>query len=397
MAVTPEQIAGLIESPFRDAVPQWEDLPSDPVRRVTLLRKRFPPEAVPAVQELAELRSRARAKFSRAGEMFFDREGLEQSTGETAARWRARLFAGKETVADLTCAVGGDAIALAQVCRVLASDISPARCEMTRANAAAYGLQEWVTVRAAPAEEPPRAGAFFLDPSRRASGRRSRHLDALCPSLDILPELLRLTPDVAVKLSPATPDPELQELDCAVEFVSDGGVCKEAVAWFGRLAPHRRWASVLPQGVVLAASPGTPAPPVSAPLEYLLEPDPAVVRAGLIPEFCALTGAAVLDRRVAYLTAPRPVDSPFAACYRVLAALPFSEKALRAELRNLGAGRVEVKKRAAAVDVDALRRRLESGLPGAAVVVVTRIGERPRAFICTRVEPQLRQISGERG
>lgn len=384
MAVTAEQIAELIRRPPEGEIPRWEDLPADPVRRVLLLRKRFSSELVPVVLELAELRSRARSKFSLAERLFLDREGLEQSTGEAPARWRARLFAGRGTVADLTCAIGGDAIALAGVSQVLASDVSAARCEMTRANAQVYGVAERVTVRAAPAEEFPPADAYFLDPSRRASGRRSRHLEDLSPSLKILPELFRVTRDVAVKLSPATPDAELASLACALEFVSEGGVCKEAVAWFGSLAPHSRWASLLPEGHVLAASPGPAEPPVSNPLEYLLEPDPAVVRAGLIAEVCQQTGAAVMDPRVAYLTASHPVTSPFARSYRTLASLPFSEKALRAELRNLGIGSVEVKKRASAVDADRLRLRLESDLPGCGTVIVTRIGNRPWAFICSR-------------
>ena len=384
MAISAERIAELIRSPFRDNIPRWEDLPADPLRRVLFLRQRFPAEAVPAVLELSELRSRARSKFSRAERMFFDREALEQSTGEVPARWRARLFAGRHTVADLTGGAGGDAIALAGVSRVLASDTSPARCEMLRANAEVYCVEDQVTVRAAPAGEFPAAEAYFLDPSRRASGRRSRHLEGLSPSLRILPEIFRVTRDVAVKLSPATPDDELAELGGALEFVSEGGVCKEAVVWFGDLPPHRRWASILPEGHILAASPGVSKPPVSPPLDYLLEPDPAVVRAGLIPELCSQLGAAVLDARVGYLTAAAPAASPFVRSYRVLAGMPFSEKALRAELRNLGIGRVEVKKRASAVDADRLRTRLESDLPGHATVVVTRLGDRPAAFICCR-------------
>ena len=80
----------------------------------------------------AELRLRARAKFDRAGRMFFTRSGLEQASAEVVARHRARRFDTAGPVADLCCGIGGDLIALAERHPVLAVDIDPLHLRMAQ-------------------------------------------------------------------------------------------------------------------------------------------------------------------------------------------------------------------------------------------------------------------------
>ncbi len=388
MPVEPEQIAALIESPLRERIPRWEELPADPVRRVTLLRKTFPPDVLPAILELSELRYRARAKFYRPERMFFDREGLEQATTEDIATERGLAFhEAVETLADLTCGIGGDSIqfAVGSDAHVIASDISAARVAMARANMEAHfapsGL-ECVTFRVAAAEDYPAAEGYFLDPSRRAAGKRSRHLAGLSPSADLILELSRKAKTMAAKLSPATPDEELALLGGSVEFVSHRGECKEAVVWYGACAPESSRTAHIVGGYGLSAVPGVPDPPISEPLRYLLEPDPAIIRAGLIPELCQKLNAAAMDPRIGYLTVDVPTPSVLVSCYEILRSLPFSLKAVRAALREFEIGSVEVKKRASAADVPTLLRQLQSPHPGTGTVILTRIGEKPWAFVC---------------
>src|SRR5262249_15044072 len=54
-----------------------------------------------------ELRLRARAKFSRAMDMFFTRPGLEQASAEVIAGHRLARYSGAGLVADLCCGIGG--------------------------------------------------------------------------------------------------------------------------------------------------------------------------------------------------------------------------------------------------------------------------------------------------
>src|SRR6266536_1220482 len=116
----------------------------------TRLRGRYPSGLVAAALAQHELRLAARAKFSRALDMFFTRAGLEQASAEVVARHRQERFAAAGVVADLCCGIGGDLVALAGGHQVWAVDRDPLHLRMATLNAAAYGLGG--SVRAARAD-----------------------------------------------------------------------------------------------------------------------------------------------------------------------------------------------------------------------------------------------------
>ncbi len=62
-------------------------------RDIAALRKAFPPDVVAAAVETVQLRRRARGKWSLADHMYWEREALEQATGELVARHRATRYA----------------------------------------------------------------------------------------------------------------------------------------------------------------------------------------------------------------------------------------------------------------------------------------------------------------
>jgi len=141
------------------------ELGENPVAALSRLRREFGKTYAAAAWELAQLRKRAQRKFSRADKMFFDREGLEQSSGEAMARHRARRFKGCDRIADLCCGIGGDSIALGDVAFVIAVDYEPARTMMTQWNADVYGVSGSVRPICADVTTfVPNAEAIFIDP-----------------------------------------------------------------------------------------------------------------------------------------------------------------------------------------------------------------------------------------
>ena len=357
------------------------------------LRRDLPPELAAAALTLARLRQRAAAKFSRAEAMFFTADALEQASGEVVAAWRAQRFAegGYAQIADLGCGIGGDTLALAarSGTTVIAVDRDPLRLRLARANLATYGRSaQWLC---ADLRDPlPLMGvpAAFFDPARRDAGRRLFFVRDYVPPLEVIRRWRFAA--LAVKLSPGVALDELTpyiQAGAGVEFVSAGGELKEAVLWSGELGFAGRWASRADAREALHPT-GAPPPPLSVPRAYLLEPDPAVIRAGLLGELAEQLGTALyrLDESIAYLTADSPVTSGWARIWPVLDWLPFNLKRLRQALRARGIRRATVKKRGSPLTPAEARQLLQlDGESDDDVVVLTQVQGQHSALICGRM------------
>jgi hypothetical protein len=343
------------------------------------LRAAYPPELVAAALTLTELRAAAAGKFRLAAQMWFTREGLEQASSDALAAHHAdRLPEGR--LADLCCGIGGDLTALGDRRDVLAVDRDPVHARMAQRNAAVYGHDVESRCGDALRFEPDGFDAVYVDPARRSGGRRLR-AGASLPPLGACLELTRTVPAVGIRAAPGLPL-DLVPPGWEAEFVSEAGDLKESLLWSPALATTPRRATVLPSGATLVARPGRPVP-CAAPGDHLLDPDPAVTRAGLVEELARDLGAWKIDEQVAFLSADRPLRTPLGRSYRIDAVLPFALKPLRAHLRERGIGRVDVRKRGSAVDVDDLRRRLRLDGDAHATVVLTRVADRPTALVCT--------------
>src|SRR5262249_32760182 len=142
------------------------------------------------------------------------------------------------------------------------------------------------------------------------------------------------------------------------EFVSLGGELKECVLWFGPLRTAGRRATLLPGGHTLAAAAPAPAAAPGAPLAYLYDPDPAIVRAGLVSLLGEQLDARPIDTTIAFLTSDTLRPTPFATVFRIEEAMPFNLKRLRLRLRELHVGQITVLKRGSPVDVVQLQLQL---------------------------------------
>jgi hypothetical protein len=370
------------------------------------LRARWPADLVAAALSQRDLRLAARAKFRLAERMLFTRAGLEQASAEAVARHRARRYQGVAAVGDLCCGIGGDLVALAPGRTVLAVDLDPVHLRMAATNAAVYeagpdlagragslrgsGPDGAVEVLLADARAVPldRVEAVFVDPARRDGGRRFAP-GASEPPLAWCLGLAERVEAVGVKAAPGLPL-DLVPAGWEVELIADGRDLKEAALWSPALATAPRRATILPEGWTLTAAPG---PPVACapPGAYLLDPNPAVTRAGVVETLARTLGAWKLDERIAFLSTDEPPRTPFGRPLRVEASMPYGLKRLRASLRALGVGAVDVRRRGLAGDVDELRRRLRLDGDRRATVVLTRVLDRPWALVCS--DPEARPLT----
>ncbi|MCG8353610.1 MAG: methyltransferase domain-containing protein [Chloroflexales bacterium] len=372
------------------------------LRELSRLRDQYPPELARAAVEQTLLRRRAQAKFPSADRLFFTREALEQASSAPVAKYRARRFAEYRQVADLCCGIGGDALALADAgSHIIAVDHNPVRLAIAAANAEELGQVDNMTFVCADllTTAPPAAEAIFCDPGRRAGGKRRFHVEQYEPPLSRILTWRTNAPALAIKMAPGVDPAELpSDVDSELEFISLDGELKEAVLWCAPLATTRRRATVLRtdatndgsltsqqhrvQTFTLTEDASRPLIPLTSPRGFLYEPDPAVIRAGLVAELAAQIGTTQLDAQIAYLTGDTLVPTPFARVWHILDWMPFNLKRLRARLRDLDAGAVTVKKRGAPIDPNTLARQLSGKGERSLVVALTRIADQRAVLIC---------------
>lgn len=351
------------------------------------LREQYPEDVVRAALTLAELRIRGRAKFSRADQMWFDRKSLEQATPEAVSQYKAARFSG--SVYDFCCGMGGDLIALARHATVTGVDLEPVLCQFARWNSEVYEVAEQVTVVNQRLEEvKDREGLLHIDPDRRPnSGGKVIRIEDYRPDLETLLELIQEFKGGAIKLSPASnfagkfPGAE-------TELISLNGECKEATVWFGSLAGEAEFrATAISKTGEVASIAGHPMDAytgITSPAGYLYDPDPAVVRSGLLDVAAAECGLSRLDAEEEYLTSTEPVESPFFRRFRILEELSNQDRDLKKYFRTADFGQLEIKCRRIPVPIEALRRKLSLKGQAAGVLVIARLEGKSRALVCER-------------
>jgi SAM-dependent methyltransferase len=379
------QLSALCSPQGQDLLARLADEQAGPGTELLLqqrLRRDFPADLIAAALTQWRLRLAARAKFSRAAEMFFTPEGLEQASAEPVARRHAARQPPGGRLADLCCGIGGDLIALAAGREVLAVDRDPATLELAMHNAGVYGAADGVTAWNGDVRDCDLAGvdAVFIDPARRGSGRRLRP-GLSEPPLGWCVALASQVAAVGIKAAPGLASDAIPA-GWEAEFIADGRDLKEAVLWSPELARASRRATILPAGHTLLPHPGPPVP-VAEPGAFLLDPNPAVTRAGLVEELARDLGAWKIDPRIAFLSSDADRRTPFARTLRVVESAPWNEKRFAQRLRALGVGAADIRRRGLAGDVDMIHRRLKLDGPRRAVVIMTRVDGRPWGMICS--------------
>lgn len=385
--ITLEEIAWLRSPAGRETMQAMEDEPADSPAAIEKWRERLDADRVAAAWHQIELRRKARAKFSQAGQMLFDRVGLEQATDEVVARYKARRYAGCAAVADLCCGIGGDALALAEHARVSVMDWSAPRVAMAEHNVEVYGHTAAprvgdVTFAA------PEADAIHIDPDRRAKGARRHDAASASPDDQVLWRIVHEAGHAGVKLSPGA-EFEAIPVDHELELISHHGECKQAMVWTGRLARARRSATVLPEGEHLEAGSDAdltwPDPVGIRPGHFLHEPDTAVIRADLVGLLARQYGLAPVDRRIVYLVGESPVHSVFLTPFRVVDVQAWSAKQARSWLKAHDIGKVDIKTRGFAARPEDIRKHLKLKGTSEGVLFVTRVRQRPIAILAERI------------
>ncbi len=381
--LSPADVQWLTSPDGVTAVQAARNLPADPLVRGTELRRLIPdPHLAALAATAASLDGPLR---------IHTREGLEQGTHPDVARWRAEwLYAhGVRSVEDLTAGLGFDTVAFcATGMQVRAVEREPGIAAALAVNAPD------ATVVCASAQDVELEGfdALFIDPARRDLGaahdgyraRAERDPQKWSPPLSWAIGL----PNACIKVAPGI-DRDLIPDGWHAIWTSRDRSLLEAMLVGPALNSEgfARSAHVLGAGMFSSADRVSAPGDVGAVGQFLIEPDDAVIRAGLVADLGREIDATLIDEHIAWLSGDHPASTPFARNYRVLALLPNKPKQLRAALLERGYGNVVVKTRAVHVTPEALRAQLK--LPGgaSATLVVTRAAGTGVTYLVEAVSP----------
>lgn len=361
---------------------------------ITALRREFSPRESSAGLELATLRRKAVEKFgAAAASMFFSGEALEQASHPAARAWREKNWRRNgDTVLDVCCGIGADALAFAQSgATVTGVDIDPIRLEMARLNAVASGLSATTKARfeAGDARQLSRAvldaaDLIFFDPGRRDERGRIHHVEGYEPPLSTIQGWGERR--IWVKLSPGVQIDQIAAYladGAGIDFISAEGDLKEAMLRLhdGETDVRRAVMALDGDFQVIVTEPEVGAP-LDKPRRWLVEPDPAIIRAGAVAQIANQVEGALLDEEIAYFTTDALPAAPYLRAWRIRDWMPFHVKRLRAYLREQQVGSVTVKKRGTAVTPDVLIPQLKLSGTGSCTLVLTRLKGQQVVLIC---------------
>ena len=365
-----------------------ENLPSTP-NLVLRLRRDLTAEQAAVVCQQAELRVRARAKFSRAESMYFTPLGLEQATDERIAAYKATSFATPARIVDLCCGIGGDLLGLAGRATVVGVDCDPTTTIVARANLAVSGHSaDQVICREVSELSLSEFDAWHIDPDRRPDQQRTTNIDRQRPSWAVIEKMLRQCPNAAIKLAPATTTHLAERAE--LEWIGSRRECKQLLVRCGTVAryPGQRTATIVDaSGLSQTVVPrrGGKIAHRNEVGTFLYEAHPTLLAARIVQDVAAdgrLESFALRGPNEGaawgYLTSDEPRDLVGFGRFRVLQALPFDRKQLTASVRDNQWNIREVKKRGSHETPDQIRSWLPKtdGEPVILFVATTSLGVR---------------------
>jgi hypothetical protein len=312
-------------------------------------------------------------KFSRP--VFTCADGLRFATPEIAAQYRAyRLKTG--ILADISCGIGGQTVFFAKQCdHVYAIDCNEDKLECARKNAQEYGVDNITFIKGDALslhviKQVENAEIIFSDPSRPAT-ESMRQTGSLKPSIpDVLDAYRHVTDRMAFEAPPQLP-PERIDIDCECEYLSIMGKLNRLTLYSGQLKVCDRSAVVIKRdrSYRLESCDEVWISETDEPKTFAFEPDPAIVKAGLLRELVSgLNQKADLvriDDKRSLLTSETSLDTPFFKNrYVVLEKVPFDCRRINRSLRKHNIGRALIRFNVVPRQYWDVRNRIEKGLAG---------------------------------
>jgi len=310
-------------------------------------------------------------------QLLFTERGAQQASSLELAKYHAQKFKTFNKIADLCCGIGVDLISIAKDKKqVYTVDLDEDAFKLAKFNCKTQNLNN-IKFHLDRAEKFNKyVDAIFIDPDRRAGYNRKIAPEDYSPPFSKIMELRTICQNIAVKLSPAIDYKRLNSPDYStLEFVSENGILKEILLCMGKLATENceRKAVLLPSNLTLQNSSMKIA--ITDIQKYLFEPDPAIIRAGLVQELGSKIGYKLIDSKLALLTGSQISQNKFGKIYKVEEIMKFDLKKVRKYVRENEIGELIIKTRGFPESVEKFRKKIKLKGNNSVVMFILRKGD----------------------
>jgi len=348
----------------------------NPLKLSEKLSKKFNVQERHALLHYLEILPKIREKFClQKIDLICDRLAYEQATAKDISEYKAKLWQSGAKIMDLCCGMGGDSFWLPDGIVASGVDIAPERVLMFNENMERLGLPHKAVLQNALDVA---GGDFFcIDPARRGG---------LNPDFESVLDLSKKFCGGMVKLPPAYDENELPE-ESDVLYLGSATDCRECLMLNG----------IFGKGMVRATAICKDKTfewqckknelrntnlEVKKPGNYILEPNPVLVRSHLFLSEAKKHGFWQIDSTLAYLSCEDlpPERNGFVA-YKIIEQSSLSTNNVKAMLRKHDAGKIILKKRGVEVVPEAEIRRLAPKGEKEYILFYTRILGEKRAIL----------------
>lgn len=306
-----------------------------------------------------------------------DKDGIRFATPEPVAKYRAQRLK-CNTIADISCGIGGQAIYFAEECEsVYAIEIDAKKIAYARKNCKTLGIEniEFICGDALSEEvieQLPQLDIVFSDPARPAN-EKIRDINSLRPPIpEVLAAYGSRSSNFAFEASPQI-TPDRVPFDCEKEYLSLDGKLNRLNLYFGDIKKCDVSAVALPGNAKIEMQGIIPKPESTDKIaSYAYEVEESVERAGLLGQIANDMKLDandirlfIIDKKRSFLTSNEKIDAPLLKNrYRVLLNSEIDYESINEYLRRNGFGTVILRASIDPEDYWDVRNHLENELKG---------------------------------
>jgi hypothetical protein len=353
------------------------------INQIQRLKQSFPNYPIQEFINLITLQKKAEAKFPFADKWFWTDKNYQQASSLALAQYHGKLFKPYSVVADLCCGIGADLLFLSKnKSRCFAVECDNQVLQMAKYNMNYFHRENIIYQPITGELFADDCEAVYIDPDRRATGKRQTQLDNISPNFETIKKIVEKYHNVVVKLSPLLDYEDELLSDYCFEFVSHQGELKECLLKTGQLM-NKKQAVLLPQNIIFTEENSAPSH-LTTVQKWLLEPDPAIIRGHLVNDLANELKMSRLDENIALLTSDTEPTEIYGRKYLVTDTFNYNLKSLDQYLVSHQIGILDIKTKGFSETVENFRKKLTFKGKNKAVMFIVRIGNKHQCIICEK-------------